>query len=199
MVEASNMSSQASSTQLAGLETPRNPENFYVEKPLPIPSRSQLCYRTMFGHLPRSLFSKRFPRLPVWLQLTGWRGTVSAGSALSISSLLINLILLMCVRGKPKDILTGAPVLFEGSCSRMQSIYTWSHLGINALSTLLLGASNAAMQCLLAPTRRDIDEAHAKGRWLDIGISGTNWLAMQRWRKVLWVSLVTTSIPLHVL
>ena len=193
------MASQASSTHLAGPKSPRNPENICVEKLLPTLSCGQLCYRILFYTSHSSLLSKRFPRAPAWLQLTGWRGTVSVGVALSISSLLINLVLLTCARDRPTDVLTGAPILFEGSCSRMQSIYTWSHLGINALSSLLLGASNAAMHCLLAPTRQDIDEAHAEGKWLDIGISGTNWPATQRWRKFLWIVLIATSIPLHVL
>ena len=193
------MASIASSLQLAESRTSRISDTTSIDKPLPTPSYRQICCRVFSNPLPRCLLSKRSPQLPGWLRSVGWRATISLGVVLSLFSLLFNLVLLVWVKGRSKDRLTGAPTLFEGSCSKMQSIYTWSHLGINALSSLLLGASNAAMQCLLAPTRQDIDEAHAKGRWLDVGISGTNWVAIRGWRKLLWASLITTSIPLHLL
>ena len=64
----------------------------------------------------------------------------------------------------------GIGTLYEGTCSRTQSLSTWLDVGINALGTLLLGCSNYIMQCLSAPTREEIDIAHAQGTWLDIGI-----------------------------
>ena len=199
IVETRIMAFQDDSLQLARSKTSQASEAALENKPLPKPSFCQFCSRIFSHPLPRCLLSKRLPQLPAWLQLTGWRGTAAAGGVLSVISLLINIFLFAWGKGRSTDLLTGAPILFEGSCSRMQSIYTWSHLGINAFSSLLLGASNATMQCLMSPTRSDIDEAHAKGRWLDVGMSGTNWLAMQGWRKLLWVLLIATSIPLHIL
>ncbi|OJJ82358.1 uncharacterized protein ASPGLDRAFT_531052 [Aspergillus glaucus CBS 516.65] len=46
---------------------------------------------------------------------------------------------------------------------------TGAHLVINILSTLMLAGSNFTMQCLCAPTRKDLDRAHQSNRWLDIG------------------------------
>jgi len=37
------------------------------------------------------------------------------------------------------------------------------HVAINILLIVLLGAPNFTMQCLIAPTRRDINKAHSKG------------------------------------
>ena len=137
--------------------------------------------------------------LPSWLLQGGWRATISAGAGLSVLSLLTNMAILFWGLSKPTVSVTGNPMLFKGSYSQVQTIYTWSHLGINILSTLLLGSSNAAMQCLSAPTRNEIDEMHSMGDWLDIGISGFSWKAMKLWRKILWISLALSSLPLHLL
>lgn len=65
----------------------------------------------------------------------------------------------------------GIGTMYDGSCDKTQLLSTWLHVAINALSTLLLGCSNYTMQCLSAPTRAEVNEAHARGTWLDIGIS----------------------------
>jgi len=71
---------------------------------------------------------------------------------------------------------------------------------INILSTLLLGASNNCVQLLLAPTRKDIGDAHAAGRYLDVGVSSVrNVMAVSHWRKGLCAGLFLSSIPLHLL
>ena len=36
----------------------------------------------------------------------------------------------------------GIGTLFHGSCKKVESLNFWIHLGINALSTILLGGSN---------------------------------------------------------
>jgi len=82
----------------------------------------------------------------------------------------------------------------------MKRITFWVDLLINILSTLLLGASNNCTQLLVAPTRKDIGDAHAAGRYLDVGVSSVrNFMAVSRWRKWLCVGLFLSSIPLHLL
>ena len=74
----------------------------------------------------------------------------------------------------------------------------WLHLGINLLSTLLLGASNYTMQCLSAPTRDEIDKAHQQRISLDVGTLSFQNLRRISWRRViLWWLLALSSIPLH--
>lgn len=56
------------------------------------------------------------------------------------------------------------------------------------------------MQTLVAPTREEIDEFHVRGRWLDIGSASVkNLLAIGRGRLVLWVVLLITTTPFHLL
>lgn len=76
-----------------------------------------------------------------------------------------------------------------------------SHIpGINALSTLLLGASSACMQVLSAPSRDGVDECHTRGVWLDIGVASIRNLRWISHKKVLlWTVLGLTSVPLHLL
>ncbi|PKY00531.1 hypothetical protein P168DRAFT_224540, partial [Aspergillus campestris IBT 28561] len=90
--------------------------------------------------------------------------------------------------------------LYRGSCSTTNGWTTGMHLVINVLSTALLAASNYSMQCLSAPSRADIDQAHSKRTWLDIGVfSARNLWAMDARRKLLWVILFISSVPVHMM
>lgn len=125
-----------------------------------------------------------------------WRFIVLFGLVITIVVLILNLSFLIWSRARPH----GGSLLYEGNCRSAKTIITYSSLTINVLSTLLLGASNAAMQCLCAPTRAEVDKVHATGSWLDIGISGLrNWHAMGRWRKYAWGFILLSSLPLHLL
>lgn len=56
------------------------------------------------------------------------------------------------------------------------------------------------MQRLSAPTRREVDDAHKKYQWLDIGVpSVRNLLFINRWRTLGWLVLAVSSLPLHLL
>ncbi|KAH8429848.1 uncharacterized protein LDX57_007519 [Aspergillus melleus] len=90
--------------------------------------------------------------------------------------------------------------LYNGQCARSSHWATGLHVVINVLSTVLLGASNYVMQSLGAPSRADIDQAHAKSRWLDIGTASfRNFTVMDTRRKVLWVLLLISSTPIHMI
>jgi hypothetical protein len=90
--------------------------------------------------------------------------------------------------------------LMEGDCQRVEFWNNGLHVVINILSTILLSGSNYCMQCLSAPTREEVDKAHANKRWLDIGIpSIRNVRHLGKQRIALWVVLALTSLPLHLL
>jgi hypothetical protein len=90
--------------------------------------------------------------------------------------------------------------LFIQDCDKIEFFNTAIHLVFNVLSTLLLGASNFAMQVLCAPTRAELEKAHRRGQWLDIGIQSPRNLTHVSWRKVIiWIGLALSSIPLHLL
>lgn len=91
-------------------------------------------------------------------------------------------------------------LLLEGDCERVKRLNSGLHILINILSTILLSGSNYCMQCLSAPTRIEIDKAHASQRWLDIGIpSVRNLRYISRRRLALWLLLGASSVPLHLL
>ena len=95
-----------------------------------------------------------------------WRAGVSTGATIAMVVLLINIS--MTVWGSRRlDTLDGIGTIYQGSCTKSKSLTLWIHLVINILGTLLLGASNYAMQCLSSPTREDVDKAHAKQTWLE--------------------------------
>lgn len=90
--------------------------------------------------------------------------------------------------------------LYVGDCQVVNRQNMGIHVLINALSSLLLSASNYTMQCVSAPTRKECDKAHAKGDWLDIGVPGVRNLArISLRRRVLWALLAVSSIPIHLL
>ena len=75
--------------------------------------------------------------------------------------LIINIVLTIWAVVSP-GVQDGLATLQDGSCQRTKSLTTWTHLVINVLSTLLLGASHYSMQCLSSPTRSEIDKAHGQ-------------------------------------
>lgn len=94
----------------------------------------------------------------------------------------------------------GDGTITEGTCSRIKNLSLWLHLAINILGTVLLAASNYCMQILSAPTRGEVDKAHQKKKWLDIGVpSIRNLFEIKKRRAYLWLFLGLSSIPLHLL
>ena len=136
---------------------------------------------------------------PVWY--TGWHTGVLACAASVVVVLLINVGLTIFAATNPEyNIEKGIGTLYLGSCDKSRTIGLWLHLGINALSTLLLSGSNYTQQCLASPTRSEIDSAHGRRRWMDIGVpSVRNLFLIKAERTFLWIAIGITSIPLHLL
>ncbi|KAK5189871.1 hypothetical protein LTR99_004144 [Exophiala xenobiotica] len=131
-------------------------------------------------------------------RLYGWKTGALSAAVFAGISLLINLVVLVWLATHKAS--SGLVELFIGSCSKVQSMDLWVHLAINALSTLLLGGSNYCMQCLCAPTRQDVDAAHAKGKWLDIGVPSTRNLSrVPIYKSVMWWMFGLSSVPLHLM
>lgn len=83
---------------------------------------------------------------------------------------------------------------------RPKNISTAAHVAINALSTLLLGASNYCMHIVSAPSRRDIDKMHSRKKVLDIGLNSISNTFKLGWsRRAVWILLGLSSIPLHLM
>jgi hypothetical protein len=130
-------------------------------------------------------------------KFSGWRGGVFAAATSTGIVLLMNLIFTIWAGSTSK---TGLRIgtLYEGECGTVKHADSWLHIAINAMGTILLGASNFTMQCLSSPTRNEIDVAHSKGRYLDIGLPSLK--NLNGWKKkVTFMFLVLSTLPLHFL
>ncbi|KAK5050551.1 hypothetical protein LTR84_003832 [Exophiala bonariae] len=113
----------------------------------------------------------------------GWRTGALISSFLAGFSLLINIAVAAWLGTRSVSSGLGVVSIFTGDCGTVQTMDLWVHLAINILSTLLLGGSNYCMQCLSAPTRMDVDAAHKKGKWLDVGVPSVRNLGAVPWYK----------------
>jgi hypothetical protein len=133
-------------------------------------------------------------------RFNGWQWGVLTGSAIGVLVLLTNCVFVVVGAISGSGYNEGIATLFTGSADEVSRMSTLLHVAINVLSTLLLSASNYAMQVLSAPTRIECVKAHQRGQWLDIGIlSMRNIRSLTLQRKVLWFALGLSSIPLHLL
>lgn len=114
---------------------------------------------------------------------------------------MLNLIITVYVTTKFGDTIDdGVGTAYSGSCEVVNQWTKWSHIAINVLSSILLSASNYTMQCLCSPTRRELDRAHAKGDWMDIGVASVRNIFKIHWqRSALWWLLAVSSVPTHLL
>ena len=132
-------------------------------------------------------------------RLSGWEmGMILAVSAdLAVLVIVLALTLVAALRF-PRDGLRAT--LIDDDCDPVRKWSTWLHLGINIVSTILLATSSYAMQCLTSPTREEINRTHLRGRCMDIGVpSFGNLLKTSRHRMLLWLVIVLSSLPLHLL
>lgn len=161
-------------------------------------SRSSWWFHRRSRGLPTK---KRFS----WRKPTGWRLGTTFAALLTFTILVINIILLGLASSiKPTATSVGRepsesirPVK-QGECGGIKELGIGLHLLINIVSTLLLGASNYCMQTISAPTRQDVDDAHSRGLFMDIGIPSMRNLGMIKTRRlIVWLCLGLSSIPWH--
>ncbi|RSL50765.1 hypothetical protein CEP53_008696 [Fusarium sp. AF-6] len=138
-------------------------------------------------------------------KISGWRFTLITGAASVVIMFIINLSITfwaikLPVGNETKDTITSRRIIFEGSCVTSKNLNAVLHLLINIFSSVLLSASSYAMQCLSAPTRAEVDQAHAQGQWMDVGLlSVRNLGKISGKRCFLWVLLALSSLPMHLL
>ena len=127
----------------------------------------------------------------------GWRLAALYFAASASVVFFVNLSATIWISTTHKEI---EDILSEGECEHIKDLNRGFHVLINVLSTILLSGSNYCMQCLSAPTRDDLDAAHAVGRWLEVGIPSIwNLRHIGRRRLYLWLLLGFSSLPLHLL
>lgn len=149
--------------------------------------------------LPENRFGKMVDNEQSCLKTN--RGETSGASlclAATVVVLLLN-VALTAVAASRAATFDGETV-YEGDCGRVQRWLTGFKFLINALATAVLASSNYCMQHLSAPSRAEVDQAHAQRRWFDIGTPTLGNLRYMGWtRTVLWILLFLTSFPYHLL
>ncbi|KAK4499341.1 hypothetical protein PRZ48_009854 [Zasmidium cellare] len=132
-------------------------------------------------------------------KLQGWHFGVSIAAWTASTVLLLNFIFTI-VAAVQFGTDGGVGTAYDGSCEYVNRVTTWLHLVINGLSSILLSASNYTMQALSAPTRQEVDRAHSKGDWMDIGVASIRNLSRIKWHRVVaWCVLAVSSVPIHLL
>ena len=171
----------------------------------PTPAKLEHCDQEDIRYCRIELFSVWFPQVdpkhPRAHTFRAWRSQqevlLMTATMVSFLVLVLNIIATIVVRTKFTATM-GVVSIYEGNCSWVKNVDTVIHIFINIMSTLLLGASNLCMQLLAAPTRTEVDKAHKKRRWLDIGVpSWRNLRSISRTRSAIWYILGLSSVPLH--
>lgn len=138
---------------------------------------------------------------PTWAK-SGWRKSALMNCiVLTVVLVLLTILsILSAVKGQSIMLPT---LIFSGTCDdngSAKTVKTVLGIFVNIISTGILGSSNFFMQVLNAPTREDVDKAHSRASWLDVGISSaSNTFKMKRWKLAAWVLLAISSTPIHFL
>lgn len=129
--------------------------------------------------------------------LAGWRAGLLRAFMFSLAALLVNVSVFLWLFFEFNS--THAPgIIRKSSCTEIGRIEMAIKVGLNVISTLILGASTYAMQGTTSPTRKEVDKAHTKGKWLEIGTQSWRNLAyVSRMHVAIWGVLAFTSLPLH--
>ncbi|PYH94195.1 hypothetical protein BO71DRAFT_430233 [Aspergillus ellipticus CBS 707.79] len=102
-----------------------------------------------------------------------WESPVRWCAWLNLAILIINIAVIVIMLGiaasKPSGITFGSIIVRKGSCSGVKAATTGLHLLINMLSVTLSATSNYCSHILIAPSRKDVDEAHSRRVWVVIG------------------------------
>jgi len=135
------------------------------------------------------------------LRFTGWRsGLARCTTAVAVATIINITFLIIAIPRLERPTGSTEGVLFSGHCKKAKQMSIWLHLAINILATILLSAANYTQQVLTAPTRNEVDLAHSRKQWVDIGIPSLYNLRRISGKRVLaWIVLALSSLPIHLL
>lgn len=141
------------------------------------------------------------PRAKTWRTRMARQKVVLWACFVIVSTICItNFVLAVLLWSRDESSPDGVVTLYQGDCTVVRRADTATHLLINILSTLLMGASNMTLELIGAPTRKEVDKAHRAGTWLDIGVlSFRNLSRTSRVSCTIWCCLALSSIPIHFL
>ena len=144
-----------------------------------------------FGTRFYSIFHNNF--------VSGWHAGLNRAFLLSSCAFIFNIIIYAWL-SSTHEVRAGTATIMNGSCTTVGNSLTGVRVGLNIISTMVLSASTYAMQGMTAPTRQEVDKAHAKGIWLEIGThSVKNLFYLKKRNSWIWFLLALTSVPFHLL
>jgi hypothetical protein len=92
----------------------------------------------------------------------------------------------------------GVAEVFSGSCLQASRVVTYAQIATNAFAILLFAVGTHATQLLLSPTRTEVEYAHARDRWLHIGVGGLRnmkWVHKRRLMKAVVLLMTSGMLP----
>ncbi|KAF9696725.1 hypothetical protein EKO04_005443 [Ascochyta lentis] len=129
--------------------------------------------------------------------IAGWRAGLLRAFLFSLAALVLNISVFLWLLLEYGPV-RGTGLIRTSNCNEVGKMETGIKVGLNIISTLILGASTYAMQGTTAPTREEVDCAHAKGKWLEIGTqSWRNLIYVSKRHASIWSVLAVTSLLLH--
>jgi len=99
----------------------------------------------------------------------GWRASVVVIVA-TMFVLLIAAFMCLAVVISGEGRSDGRWAIFQGSCEAAARVDWGLHAIINIVAMIFFSGANYVFQALTSPTRDEVNAAHVRGRWLDIGI-----------------------------
>jgi hypothetical protein len=183
--------------------------NYFAASTEPCPAHTDMEYSAMYTAPYRKplverleeyehrLFSTQFFSIFYNNFVSGWHAGLIRAFVLSSCAFIFNIVIYAWLYST-HNTRAGTATIMNESCTKVQNANIVVHAGLNVISTMVLGASTYAMQGMTAPTREEVDEAHAKGIWLEIGTHSVRNLFHVKKRNLwIWMLLALTSMPLH--
>ncbi|CAM1501052.1 Fc.00g102140.m01.CDS01 [Cosmosporella sp. VM-42] len=101
--------------------------------------------------------------------MAGWRGGVALNLLLVFLILVVAIVCLILASLKAR-MLGGETTVAEGNNDKVKGLDRGIHVIVNIFGVVLIVGANYVFQILSSPTRREVNNAHEKLKWLDIGI-----------------------------
>jgi hypothetical protein len=147
---------------------------------------------SLFRETPH-LLSMCFSRLPS-LPSDGWRKTAVINTSIVGFLTLANWCILIWSLARSG---VSEPNEFtKDDCDKISVLNTCLHLLLNIAFSPVIASSNFFMQALNSPTQAEVDQAHVRGRWLEIGVpSLRNVVSVSPYKSLAWALFSLSSVP----
>ncbi|KAL2759001.1 hypothetical protein ACRALDRAFT_2026404 [Sodiomyces alcalophilus JCM 7366] len=126
--------------------------------------------------------------------LAGWKGGIILNATTGALVLLPTVVFFVTSLSRHHG-QGGETRILDGSCDLVQRLDFALHAVINLFVVAVLMGANYAYQILTSPTRVEVDMAHSRKRWLDIGIPSLRNLGfVSKTRAILAIVLMAAAI-----